>query len=1395
MLSRDDKSKKSDQNSFFKESSSSFQADSFRTQDQDEWDTEVENENLTPEIQPTKEINSQDNPPSGSSGSELPEAGSNPEADSSNLTIDEYIAQYTNLAAIPVYSPNTASTVPEINTSLILQAKLSIGHPSDQYEQEADRVAAMVMGRRDESFLDQSSSAENNVSLSIQRFADRSKISPKNTQVDANSQAEPSLEAKLNDTQTRGNPLDDSTRQFMESKFGHDFGSIRIHTDTTAIQMNQELGAQAFTYGNHVYYGAGKTPGQNELTAHELTHTIQQTGGVRLKKPPQQLENLPNKIIQNKISTGIQPQIQRKADPGQIIEQIKNAPPSQVTTVYDQGRANSATAWMEQKQELEQSLPQINAATGSVTSSTNPATGKGVGVSNLDTTAKGKASINKESILPKENKQLLTTSVPGLASEPVVKNAPPLHPITPTHIAGGNTGVSDKSENQGNAQVAASAQAALSSVNFNSSQVSTKADSVPKVNLTGATNPEQLAQQQKQTDLDVQQNKLAAAQDIHKERGENQILAQRSHEILKTNKHLSAPSVAGSPAGKSSVVPPEIAGQLDQSLAPNLRSRIDVEQQKYLVGKNKFEQDRTQVRTHADQEIAKLNQENSQKQSETQKTCASEVSAAKSQWQTELDAVEQKYQQQASQATGEHKSKINLEQQKGDEQAAKHLADAEKKAEQEKQKSEQAVNQKKADAEKESGGFWGWVEDKAAAFIDGVKQAVNSIYDHLRQAVKFIFAEAKKLALAAIDLAQQAIATLIQAYGEVLKGIVKLVFAAFPEIAKRLNSKIDQAINLAIQVVNTAADLLKKGIESILDGLASTLDSLIKLVQDIYNGAFTVIGMIVRGEFGELIGKLGNLVSAAKAAPPQFETAGLEELLGGNLDEPLSPAELAQAGITPKVGNTASGSEESSGEIPRAPWTTDNVGVDAVEENMQLSPELQGEIIQKTKHTDQVEIANSHDSSRSIEAMLSEVYGDHTAEQTPEGKEQKNPDDGLSPQQRAKIRWDLMKGGISQWLSQNWPTIILGTTAAIGGFIALNVATGGAITAALPVIMEVVGPLMIGATIGKIGGHISDYLSQGWAGNIQAGGKSLAKGLAAGAIELISYAGLKAGEAALKGVKSLSKGALQGARKLAAEAINLIQKGAKFIVEKGKILLKGVAGAFDRGIKRLKDLGVALLERTRFRKFRIRLENGWFILQGEINPWFDIAKGKIIKVTRETKGAFFKTEKEMEDLEKASQVNTGKVREFEATKYKETTSNNRGVKNDKLTGDHIPSKAALFAAKEQKLSRKLTTSEKRRIEQEGVTVVLKDTNHTDLSRTYGGRNKTAQIAQDAQDLGKAFSMDAEAILEGLYNDKKLTNEVVGAYLKAYNMNVAQGVFRYNSEIDKMLKDFFKKAKK
>ena len=86
-----------------------------------------------------------------------------------------------------------------------------------------------------------------------------------------------------------GKPLGEETRSYMETRFGHDFSRVRVHTGTEAAQSARAVNALAYTVGQDVVFGerqyAPGTDAGRRLIAHELTHTIQQ-GGSRLALSP-----------------------------------------------------------------------------------------------------------------------------------------------------------------------------------------------------------------------------------------------------------------------------------------------------------------------------------------------------------------------------------------------------------------------------------------------------------------------------------------------------------------------------------------------------------------------------------------------------------------------------------------------------------------------------------------------------------------------------------------------------------------------------------------------------------------------------------------------------------------------------------------------------------------------------------------------------------------------------------------------------------------------------------------------------------------------------------------------------------------------------------------------------
>lgn len=68
----------------------------------------------------------------------------------------------------------------------------------------------------------------------------------------------------------------------MESRFGRDFGPVRVHTDPMAAGSTKAVDALAYTVGQDIVFGEGRyepnTSEGRKLIAHELAHTIQQTG-------------------------------------------------------------------------------------------------------------------------------------------------------------------------------------------------------------------------------------------------------------------------------------------------------------------------------------------------------------------------------------------------------------------------------------------------------------------------------------------------------------------------------------------------------------------------------------------------------------------------------------------------------------------------------------------------------------------------------------------------------------------------------------------------------------------------------------------------------------------------------------------------------------------------------------------------------------------------------------------------------------------------------------------------------------------------------------------------------------------------------------------------------------
>ena len=137
------------------------------------------------------------------------------------------------------------------------KGELQTSEPGDKLEKEADQMADLASG---------------SLGLEEENMALEGSVD------------DVTVEEKIRKSAGNGQPLEPGTRTEMENKLGADFSQVNIHSNPDAENLNHTLGSQAFTHGNDIYFNEGKynpeTSGGKHLLAHELTHTIQQSGKV-----------------------------------------------------------------------------------------------------------------------------------------------------------------------------------------------------------------------------------------------------------------------------------------------------------------------------------------------------------------------------------------------------------------------------------------------------------------------------------------------------------------------------------------------------------------------------------------------------------------------------------------------------------------------------------------------------------------------------------------------------------------------------------------------------------------------------------------------------------------------------------------------------------------------------------------------------------------------------------------------------------------------------------------------------------------------------------------------------------------------------------------------------------
>lgn len=174
--------------------------------------------------------------------------------------------------AYPPVAPGPHFSFARIPVMTPVLLKATVSSPGDPYEREADEVADKVMRMP--------APAGDGLQRKCAGCEEENKVQRKGDGGAVDGMAAPPIVDEV--LRSPGQPLDAGARAFMEPRFGHDFSRVRIHTDARAARSAKAVNAHAYTVGNDIVFGSGTYAPQSQagrsLLAHELTHTLQQSG-------------------------------------------------------------------------------------------------------------------------------------------------------------------------------------------------------------------------------------------------------------------------------------------------------------------------------------------------------------------------------------------------------------------------------------------------------------------------------------------------------------------------------------------------------------------------------------------------------------------------------------------------------------------------------------------------------------------------------------------------------------------------------------------------------------------------------------------------------------------------------------------------------------------------------------------------------------------------------------------------------------------------------------------------------------------------------------------------------------------------------------------------------------
>jgi len=229
-----------------------------------------------------------------------------------------------------------------------IQAKLRVSQPGDADELEADRVADRVTASLEPPAIHRKCNCEGGeASCPACEEEEVEQAKGIHRKASSSSDGGESVSSGFLQSICPGHPLDSSTRGFMESRLGRDFGDVRIHTGDRAAKSAQSIQARAYTFQRDVVFDSGayapRSAEGKKLLAHELAHVVQQGKGSNSNRLQRAADTAQTQQTQQ-TQPAQQPPQQQKSEPG-FFSKIGHGIASAATAVWHGLETGGKAVW------------------------------------------------------------------------------------------------------------------------------------------------------------------------------------------------------------------------------------------------------------------------------------------------------------------------------------------------------------------------------------------------------------------------------------------------------------------------------------------------------------------------------------------------------------------------------------------------------------------------------------------------------------------------------------------------------------------------------------------------------------------------------------------------------------------------------------------------------------------------------------------------------------------------------------------------------------------------------------------------------------------------------------------------------------------------------------------